>query len=642
MSGTRRTSPTRATCSSCAARPSTSASEFDGALPRTPDRSPRMALNPVPQTPRPAAPVFSASLTGGAARGSRLERLKAAPRKAGEASFFFYDAHFKNEAVKVLPGEYYVDNEDLLVMTTLGSCIAACLWDRQARIGGMNHFMLPEGSGDSGRYGSYAMELLINEMMKRGASRLTMEAKIFGGGAVISGMNSINVGERNTKFVMDFLATERIPIVSKDVLDVYPRKVCFLPASGKAMVKRLAPTNTDALVAQEKAAAQRDLPASTGGGSIDLFCPHTHAAPREQDEMAKTRVVVVDDSALVRSLLTEIVNRQSDMECIGSAADPFAAREMIRNLNPDVITLDVEMPRMDGLDFLARLMRLRPMPVVMVSTLTERGAEVTLKALELGAVDFVAKPKIGVADGIRLLAQDITDKIRIAAKAHIRRAPPPPAAGSVAPAPAKPVTMASLGRASTEKLIFIGASTGGTEATKDVLVNLPADSPAVVITQHMPPGFTKSYAARLDGLCKIRVKEAQDGERILPGHGYIAPGGFHLTVERSGANYIARVQDGEPVNRHKPSVEALFLSAAKVVGQNAIGIMLTGMGADGARAMKVMKDAGSYNYCQDEASCVVFGMPREAIAAGAADEVLPLNQIAGKVLERLRATSDRK
>jgi two-component system chemotaxis response regulator CheB len=355
--------------------------------------------------------------------------------------------------------------------------------------------------------------------------------------------------------------------------------------------------------------------------------------------MAKTKVVVVDDSALVRSILTEIINRQTDMECIGAAADPLLAREMIRNLNPDVITLDVEMPRMDGLDFLSRLMRLRPMPVVMVSTLTERGAEVTLKALELGAVDFVAKPKIGVADGIRQLAQDITDKIRIAAKAHIRRAPPPPAPGAAAAAPVKAVTMASLGRASTEKLIFIGASTGGTEATKDVLINLPADSPAVVITQHMPAGFTRSYAARLDGLCKIRVKEAQDGERILPGHGYIAPGGLHLTVERSGANYIARVQDGEPINRHKPSVEALFLSAAKVVGPNAIGIMLTGMGADGARAMKVMKDAGAYNYCQDEASCVVFGMPREAIAAGAADEVLPLNQIASKMLERLRATS---
>ena len=203
--------------------------------------------------------------------GSRLERLKGTPRKPGEASFFFYDAHFKNDAVKILPGEYFVYHEDILIMTTLGSCIAACIYDRNAKVGGMNHFMLPDGAGDSGRYGSYAMELLINEMMKRGASRLTMEAKVFGGGQVVSGMTTMNVGERNTAFVMDYLKTERIPVVSKDVLDVYPRKVCFLPGSGKAMVKRLAPTNTEALVAQDRAAAQRAVPASTGGGSVDLF-----------------------------------------------------------------------------------------------------------------------------------------------------------------------------------------------------------------------------------------------------------------------------------------------------------------------------------------------------------------------------------
>jgi chemotaxis protein CheD len=203
--------------------------------------------------------------------GSRLDQLKARPRKPGEASFFFYDAHFKNDAVKILPGEYFVYHEDMLILTTLGSCIAACLWDRNARIGGMNHFMLPEGAGDSGRYGSYAMELLINEMMKRGASRGSMEAKVFGGGQVISGMNTMNVGERNTAFVMDYLKTERIPVLSKDVLDVYPRKVCFLPASGKAMVKRLAPSNVEALVAQDRAAAQRAIPAATGGGSVDLF-----------------------------------------------------------------------------------------------------------------------------------------------------------------------------------------------------------------------------------------------------------------------------------------------------------------------------------------------------------------------------------
>jgi chemotaxis protein CheD len=217
-------------------------------------------------------PAPSAALgLGNSLAQARVTKLKALPRKAGEASFFFYDAHFKNAAVKILPGEYFVDNEDLLVMTTLGSCIAACLWDRHAQVGGMNHFMLPEGAGDSGRYGSFAMELLINEMMKRGASKSRMEAKIFGGGAVISGMNSINVGERNTNFVIDYLKTERIPIVSKDVMDVYPRKVCFLPASGKAMVKRLAPTNTDALVQQDRAAIQKVQPVASSGGSIDLF-----------------------------------------------------------------------------------------------------------------------------------------------------------------------------------------------------------------------------------------------------------------------------------------------------------------------------------------------------------------------------------
>lgn len=202
---------------------------------------------------------------------ARLAQLRAKVPKPGEASFFFYDAHFKSDAVKVLPGEYYVDDEDLLIMTTLGSCIAACLWDRNARVGGMNHFMLPEGAGDSGRYGSYAMELLINELLKRGASRGGLEAKVFGGGAVIGGMNSLNVGERNTEFVLNYLKTEHIPVVSKDVLDIYPRKVCFLPASGKAMVKRLAPTSREALVAQDKVAVERAITSSSSGGSVDLF-----------------------------------------------------------------------------------------------------------------------------------------------------------------------------------------------------------------------------------------------------------------------------------------------------------------------------------------------------------------------------------
>ncbi len=363
--------------------------------------------------------------------------------------------------------------------------------------------------------------------------------------------------------------------------------------------------------------------------------------------MAKIKVVVVDDSALVRSLLAEIINQQPDMTCVGAANDPLVAREMIRELNPDVITLDVEMPRMDGLDFLSRLMRLRPMPVVMVSTLTEQGAEVTLRALEMGAIDFVAKPRIGVSSGLKELSSDIVEKIRTAAVAHVGRHPTvsPPLSNKglsadksskpAASAPAAPAARYQPGRLSTEKVICIGASTGGTEAIKEVLMPLPADSPAIVITQHMPPGFTTSFAARLDSLCRISVKEATHGERILPGHAYVAPGGRQFRIDRSGSNYVAVVEDTEPVNRHKPSVEVLFKSAAHILGANAVGVMLTGMGGDGAQAMKDMRDAGSYNICQDEASCVVFGMPRMAIQAGAAHAVLPLKQIASALVERL-------
>lgn len=359
--------------------------------------------------------------------------------------------------------------------------------------------------------------------------------------------------------------------------------------------------------------------------------------------MKKIRVVVVDDSALVRGLLTEIINRQKDMECVGAANDPLIAREMIRELNPDVITLDIEMPKMDGIDFLARLMRLRPMPVVMISTLTERGAEVTMRALELGAVDFVAKPRIGLADGINELATQIVEKVRVAASAHIRRVAsvPAPASPDGKPAQLHSRDVGPMGRVSTEKLICIGASTGGTEAIKEILTRMPADAPGIVITQHMPPGFTTSFAARLNSLCQITVQEAANGARILPGHAYIAPGGKQFRVDKSGANYVCVVEDGELVNRHKPSVEVLFKSVARVVGRNAFGVMLTGMGNDGAKAMKEMKDAGSYNYVQDEASCIVFGMPREAILHGAADEVLPLLNIAGALLSKLGGLTDR-
>jgi len=363
----------------------------------------------------------------------------------------------------------------------------------------------------------------------------------------------------------------------------------------------------------------------------------------------RIRVVVVDDSALVRSILKTVIDSQPDMVCVGAAVDPYMAREMIRELNPDVITLDVEMPRMDGLDFLEKIMRLRPMPVLMVSTLTERGAETTLRALELGAVDFVAKPRLGLAQGLQEMAVEITDKLRIAARARIARRPvatPAPASSAPRAAGSGPSTGAQplvkpvpvvFSRVSTEKIIAIGSSTGGTEALREVLSGLPADCPAVMVTQHMPPGFTKSFADRLNSICRMHVKEAEPGERVLPGHVYIAPGGRHLLVKRSGANYMVEISEAEPVNRHKPSVDVLFRSVAEHVGRNAVGVMLTGMGRDGADGMRVMRDAGAYNLAQDEASCVVYGMPREAVAAGAVDEVLPLMKIGPQLLAHLRA-----
>ncbi|MGF6904384.1 two-component system chemotaxis response regulator CheB [Paraburkholderia sp. GAS348] len=360
--------------------------------------------------------------------------------------------------------------------------------------------------------------------------------------------------------------------------------------------------------------------------------------------MQKIKVLCVDDSALIRSLMTEIINGQPDMTVVATAPDPLVARDLIKQHNPDVLTLDVEMPRMDGLDFLEKLMRLRPMPVVMVSSLTERGNEITLRALELGAVDFVTKPKVGIRDGMLEYSEKLADKIRAAARARVRQAAPvQPAAAHAAHAPAAAAAAPLFNNPllSTEKLIIVGASTGGTEAIREVLVPLPPDAPAVLIAQHMPPGFTKSFAQRLNGLCRITVKEAEHGERVLPGHAYIAPGHAHLLLARSGANYIAHLSDEPPVNRHRPSVDVLFRSAAQHAGKNAVGVILTGMGRDGAAGLLEMKKAGAYTLAQDEASCIVFGMPREAIALGAADEIASLPEMSRRVMARLSSMGDR-
>ena len=343
--------------------------------------------------------------------------------------------------------------------------------------------------------------------------------------------------------------------------------------------------------------------------------------------MSKIRVLCVDDSSLMRQLMTEIINSHSDMEMVATAPDPLVARDLIKQYNPDVLTLDVEMPRMDGLDFLEKLMRLRPMPVVMVSSLTGKGSEITLRALELGAVDFVTKPALGIREGMLAYSQMIADKVRAASRARLHTRSPLPA----------PMMLKAGPLLSSEKLIAIGASTGGTEAIRHVLQPLPPTSPALLITQHMPPGFTKSFAERLNKLCQITVKEAEDGERVLPGHAYIAPGAMHLELARSGANYQIKLNDGPPVNRHKPSVDVLFNSVAQFAGRNAVGVILTGMGNDGAAGLLAMSKAGAWTIAQNEASCVVFGMPREAIALGGASEVVDLHQISQHMLAKISA-----
>ena len=349
--------------------------------------------------------------------------------------------------------------------------------------------------------------------------------------------------------------------------------------------------------------------------------------------VGKVRVLIVDDSAAIRLLLTKILSSDPGIEVVGTAADPFIAREKIKDLNPDVITLDVEMPRMDGLTFLEKLMRGHPMPVVMVSSLTQVGCNVTLRALELGAVDFFPKPTVDTLFGVTHGAELIIQKVKAAAVARISQRKPPSAAERATLVP-------SLGAAAfklTHRIIVIGASTGGTEALKEVLTAMPADSPGIAVVLHMPAGFTASYAQRLDSLCAVRVKEAEHRDRILPGHVLLAPGGRQMTVVRSGSEYRVDVFEAPPVHHHCPSVDVLFESCAGQAGANVAAAILTGMGDDGARGLKMMRDAGARTIAQDEATCVVYGMPKEAVARGGAELVLPLGKIAGGLISFSRS-----
>jgi two-component system chemotaxis response regulator CheB len=354
----------------------------------------------------------------------------------------------------------------------------------------------------------------------------------------------------------------------------------------------------------------------------------------------KIRVLVVDDSAIVRQTMKEVLESDTEIEVIATAADPYIAASHMMRQAPDVITLDVEMPRMDGLTFLDRIMRQHPLPVVMCSSLTTAGSETAISALEKGAVDIITKPAVGTRQFLEESRVRICDAVKAAA--HARLIKPRVEAASPSPAPKltadvmmpKPDSHAMI--QTTERIVAIGASTGGTEALKDLLQALPANAPGIIIVQHMPEKFTAAFAQRLNTLCQITVKEAADNDSVLRGQALIAPGNKHMMLKRSGARYCVEIRDGPLVCRHRPSVDVLFRSAARYGGKNVVGVILTGMGDDGSRGMREMKDAGAYNIAQDEASCVVFGMPQEAIKIGAVDQVLPLSRIAGEITRLCR------
>jgi len=349
----------------------------------------------------------------------------------------------------------------------------------------------------------------------------------------------------------------------------------------------------------------------------------------------KIRVLIVDDSALIRGVMTEILNDDPEIEVVGTAPDPYVARDKIKTLQPDVLTLDVEMPKMDGLTFLKKLMAARPMPVVMVSSLTEQGAATTMQALESGAVDFVTKPTLDIQHGLADLAHQITSKVKAAAQATVKKRTPPTDCSEQIKALAAQSAMIKT----TDTIIAIGSSTGGTEALRELLEVLPPNMPPILLTQHMPEHFTKTFADRLNELCQINVKEAQEGDSVIPGQALLAPGNYHMELRRSGAKYYVTLNQEPQVNRHRPAVDPMFQSVAKYAGPNSVGVILTGMGNDGAAGMLDMKKAGAFNLAQDEASCVVFGMPKEAIKSGGVDKILPLSDIPSAILAHLKMIS---
>ncbi len=497
-------------------------------------------------------------------------------------------------------GEIIIVRDGGVISTVLGSCVSICLFAIDGSIGGMNHFVLPRPNlgareDDAYRYGDASCKALIETLLDQGVERGLLRAKIIGGASILHSEGlSRNIGKFNAEIARNLLAKHKIPIVAEDLGGELGRKVFFYTDSGKVRVN---------LFSSE----MKDAPAA----------PKVSAAPK------KTKVLIVDDSKTVQEFLKKIFSDDPEMEVVGVANHPGEAEELLKTTVADVMTLDIQMPEMDGVAFLEQLMPRKPMPVVMLTSMRIEDGDQVLKALELGAVDYIQKPKL---QEIATVGPQICEKVKAAARAHVHRQKTAlPFIGRTKSSHRSQTNVNSL------PFIAIGASTGGTVALTEVLTALPSEIPPIVIVQHIPGGFSRAFADRLNTLCPFEVKEAEDGDELCGNRVLIAPGGKQMAIEKRGGRLVVTVNDSEPVNRHKPSVDYLFDSVVRHAPGQALGVILTGMGSDGARGLLSMKQTRSYTLAQDEHSCVVYGMPKEAVKLGAVEKSAPLDQIAALI-----------
>ncbi len=521
-------------------------------------------------------------------------------------------------------GDIMIAEDDAIISTVLGSCISVCLYSRQHRAGAINHFALPifsNGSdtshqNDDFRYGDQSLSVMIAQFLAvTGATAKQIEAKIIGGASVLlKNEASQSVGPTNIAIARKILKEKGIRVVGEDVGGNHGRKVLFHTATGRVQVANIHENRVQPNQINHAHPAKQD-PKPVHAQQNRTFADRAKQIPR---------VLIVDDSKTIRDLLSRILAEGGEIEVIGVAENPVVAEKMILDLKPDVVTLDIHMPIMDGITFLESFLPKHPLPFVLISSMSiEEGGEV-LRGLELGAVDYIQKPTLQT---LPVVAPLIREKVKDAAVARVRRQTQVPVKSKM--------TTSFGGPLNQHFILAIGASTGGTEAIREVLMRLPAGIPPTVIVQHIPPVFSKAFADRLNSLCSFRVKEAEDGDLLQSDQALVAPGGSQMRIEASKSGYCVRITDDAPVNRHKPSVDYLFDSVASLIGRKAVGVILTGMGADGAKGLLNMKNAGAKTIGQDEDSSVVYGMPKAAYDLGAVETVCPLESVSDHILKHL-------